>query len=325
MNESINYNTRVYTDIQGLKTLQYEKNSDAAKKEVAQQFEAMLMQMVMHSMRDANKSFASGLFGDEQMDLYQDLFDKQMTMLMSNSNIGFAKIVEQNMDRIQSATPHAEITPVQVMAATHSAPPPETVQDPLPNLPSEQRSGSNGSMDLDVPEKTTKFASQEQFIQTLWPIAKLAAGFIGANPAILLAQAALETNWGKNVLPRSQDGSSYNLFNIKADTNWAAKTTKVDSLEQINGVLVKEKANYRSYDSYADSFLDYVNFLRQNNRYNEALKKAPHSEQFIHALQEAGYATDQQYADKILKIYSNPSFQQSIDKARMNDLSSAKI
>lgn len=316
MNDLTNYNSRVYTDIQGLHGLKYESNTPAAKKEVAEQFEAILMQMVMHSMRDANKAFASDLFGTQQMDIYQDMFDKQLSLLMSNSNLGFAKMVEQNIDHLQS--------PGKMLDAT-----PPTYSSPVPAAIVEEREIKQQpailqqilSSHREALSRIGKFSSPEEFVRQLWPLAKFAANAIGAKPEILLAQAALETNWGKSVISRSNNDSTHNLFNIKADTSWNNKTATVDSLEQINGVLVKEKSSYRSYDSYIDSFMDYVNFLRQNNRYSAALQKVDNSEQFIHALQAAGYATDQQYGDKIMKIYGSSSFQGWINKAKINDLS----
>lgn len=310
MNDKVTYDTRVYTDIQGLQNLKYTKNADAAKKEVAQQFEAMLMQMVMHSMRDANKTFSSGLFGSQEMDLYQDMFDKQMSLLMSNSHLGFAKMVEKNIDNMQSSPSNPD--------TSHSTSPPSVDYQPVVSTKlteSEHNDSLPEKPDVQTHQTQEGFSSQGEFIKKLWHSAKIAASFIGASPEILLAQAALETNWGKNVLPYFNN-SSHNLFNIKADLNWRSKTTTVDSLEQKNGVLVKEKSNFRSYDSFDESFLDYANFLRQNDRYSDALNKAENPEKFVNALQNAGYATDQQYANKILKIFSSHSFKNEVAKIK---------
>jgi len=303
MDSKIAYNTRIYADLQGLKQLQYEKNTDAAKKEVSQQFESLLMQMVLHSMRDANKSFSSGLFGSSQMDLYQDMFDKQLSLMLPKSGLGFAEIVEKNIDQMQNAKP---LPDNNVAAPTFTQPQKIT---PAVNHPAVRPAV------LPLQEKSTTqmtFDSPEDFIKKLWPSAKLAASFIGASPAILLAQAALETNWGKSILPQGKSGSSYNLFNIKAGSSWTNKTTTVASLEQRNGVLVKEKSDFRSYDSYDESFLDYINLLRQNERYSDALNKANNPEQFTHALQNAGYATDENYAKKVMDIFSSQNFKSLI-------------
>ncbi len=163
-------------------------------------------------------------------------------------------------------------------------------------------------------DPTSAFSTPEQFVKTLWSSAKHAAKILGVDPRILMAQAALETNWGKKILPHGIDGSTFNLFNIKADNSWDKKTTTVATLEQKNGTLTKEKASFRAYDSFVDSFKDYVSFLKSNGRYNEALSKVTDPGQFIHALQKAGFATDQNYADKILKIFSSKTFKNIVDK-----------
>ncbi|MEO8400441.1 MAG: flagellar assembly peptidoglycan hydrolase FlgJ [Gammaproteobacteria bacterium] len=308
MDDKITYNTRIYSDVQSLKQLHYSQDSVETKKEVSRQFEAILMQMVMHSMRDANKGFASsGLFGSDQMDMYQDMFDKQLTMSLSNSNLGFAKMVEDNIDQVQ----HSNAQGLTNTSGTHLI-----SQEPLQPLDKSLLPTTEEPLHSEKQPEQSSFASAEDFIKKLWPSAKVAASLIGASPEILLAQAALETNWGKNVLPEARGNSTHNLFNIKADSAWGDKVVRVDSLEQKNGILVKEKSNFRSYDSFDESFMDYVSLLKQNDRYGSALNKAPDPGQFMHALQDAGYATDQNYANKIMKIYSSHNFQDLVTKVK---------
>jgi len=121
------------------------------------------------------------------------------------------------------------------------------------------------------------------------------------DTSVLLAQSALETGWGKHI-PRHADGrSSFNLFGIKADRGWQGDSVGVGTLEYRNGEMRREQARFRAYETPADSFIDYVAFLRRNPRYGEALKSRS-GEEFIRGLQKAGYATDPRYADKILGI-----------------------
>jgi len=134
------------------------------------------------------------------------------------------------------------------------------------------------------------------------PMAKEAADRIGVDPRYLVAQAALETGWGKSVM-RAQDGSSsHNLFGIKAGTSWKGDSARAITSEFRNGEMVKETAEFRSYDSYKDSFHDLVTLLQTNNRYQEVVKSADNPEQFVRELQKAGYATDPAYASKISQI-----------------------
>ncbi|KNH23294.1 flagellar rod assembly protein FlgJ [Pseudomonas syringae] len=146
------------------------------------------------------------------------------------------------------------------------------------------------------------FSSADEFVNTMLPMAKEAADRIGVDPRYLVAQAALETGWGKSVM-RAQDGSSsHNLFGIKASSNWKGDSARAITSEFRNGERVKETAEFRSYGSYKDSFHDLVTLLQSNNRYQDVLKSADNPEQFVRELQKAGYATDPDYASKISQI-----------------------
>jgi flagellar protein FlgJ len=146
------------------------------------------------------------------------------------------------------------------------------------------------------------FSSADEFINTMLPMAKEAADRIGVDPRYLVAQAALETGWGKSVM-RAQDGSSsHNLFGIKAGSSWKGESARAITSEFRNGEMVKETAEFRSYDSYKDSFHDLVTLLQTNNRYQDVVKSADNPEQFVRELQKAGYATDPAYASKISQI-----------------------
>jgi flagellar protein FlgJ len=146
------------------------------------------------------------------------------------------------------------------------------------------------------------FSSADDFVNTMLPMAKEAADRIGVDPRYLVAQAALETGWGKSVM-RAQDGSSsHNLFGIKASSNWTGDSARAITSEFRNGAMVKETAEFRSYASYKDSFHDLVTLLQSNNRYQDVLKSADNPEQFVRELQKAGYATDPNYATKISQI-----------------------
>ncbi|SFS24970.1 flagellar protein FlgJ [Pseudomonas sp. NFACC42-2] len=146
------------------------------------------------------------------------------------------------------------------------------------------------------------FSSQDEFVATMLPMAKAAAARIGIDPKYLVAQAALETGWGKSVM-RAEDGSSsHNLFGIKAGQSWQGGQARAITSEFRDGAMVKETAQFRSYASYQDSFHDLVTLLQSNDRYKEVVKSADNPEQFVRELQKAGYATDPAYASKISQI-----------------------
>lgn len=146
------------------------------------------------------------------------------------------------------------------------------------------------------------FGSKDEFIAAMLPMAEKAADKIGVDPRYLVAQAALETGWGKSII-RQQDGSSsHNLFGIKTHNTWEGDSARVLTTEFKGGKAVKEAASFRAYESFEHSFNDYVSFLQGNGRYEKALASTDKPEQFARELQKAGYATDPQYARKIAQI-----------------------
>ncbi|MGZ8194352.1 MAG: flagellar assembly peptidoglycan hydrolase FlgJ [Methylosarcina sp.] len=144
--------------------------------------------------------------------------------------------------------------------------------------------------------------SSQDFIKQLHPFAERAAKELGVEPKMLLAQAALETNWGRSLIKHS-DGSSFNLFNIKADKSWLGRKAQANAVEFDHGMAKKVNSPFRSYNSFEESFRDYVNFIKNNPRYGDALRQVGNPELYMHKLQQAGYATDPNYAEKVLKIY----------------------
>ncbi len=145
------------------------------------------------------------------------------------------------------------------------------------------------------------FSSPAEFVATMLPMAQSAADKIGVDARYLVAQAALETGWGKSII-RQQDGSSsHNLFGIKA-ADWQGDSARVLTTEYVDGKQVKESASFRAYGSFEQSFNDYVSFLQNNDRYGDALDSAANPKRFVSELQRAGYATDPQYANKIAQI-----------------------
>lgn len=146
-----------------------------------------------------------------------------------------------------------------------------------------------------------QFSSPEEFVATMMPMAEQAAKKLGVDPRYLVAQAALETGWGKSIINNKGGDSSHNLFGIKAH-GWGGASANVTTSEYVQGVKVKEKADFRSYDSFEQSFNDYVSFLQSNGRYSQALQSTANPERFVNELQQAGYATDPHYARKISQI-----------------------
>lgn len=153
-------------------------------------------------------------------------------------------------------------------------------------------------------------ASQQSFIKKLLPAAKNAAALLGLEPVALLAQAALETGWGSNLSTDSSNGSGFNLFGIKAQPGWQGATTQAQTMEFRQGVMQAEQATFRAYNNVEQSMQDYVEFISQNPRYKAALAVAAEPAAYFRQLQAAGYATDPNYARKVLAVMQSPILQQ---------------
>ncbi|MEL7938080.1 flagellar assembly peptidoglycan hydrolase FlgJ [Pseudomonas delhiensis] len=159
------------------------------------------------------------------------------------------------------------------------------------------------------------FASADDFVATMLPMAERAAKRIGVDPRYLVAQAALETGWGKKMIAQRDGSSSHNLFGIKSGSSWKGDSARAVTSEYENGRQVKEVASFRAYNSFEQSFQDYVSFLQNNDRYQDALDSTARPEQFMKELQRAGYATDPQYARKVSQIARQMQVYQTVAMA----------
>ena len=306
-------NANNYTDFQGLAGLRREAgaNSAEALEKVAKQFEALFTQMMLKSMRDAGGG--DGLFDNDQSRLYQDMYDKQLSLSLSDggSGMGLAKMLVQ---QLRSSVPELN---VQAKTGTNSP------QGQVLDVPERGNTTFTLAGQTEAPKglvaDTQQFESPEHFVTTLWPHAQEAAKALGVDPKALMAQAALETGWGKAVIRRPDGSSSFNLFNIKADQRWQGGQVGKLTLEYRDGIAQKEQASFRAYDSYAQSFEDYTDFLQRHPRYREALKAGIDSGVFAERLQEAGYATDPEYAGKIKRIVNSELMADALTGLKLPD------
>ncbi|WP_455385614.1 flagellar assembly peptidoglycan hydrolase FlgJ [Acidihalobacter prosperus] len=290
-----------YTDFQGLNSLKAAARAQtpAAKVEAAKQFEALFIQMMLKSMREATPH--NSLFGSSQQRLYQGLYDHQIALnLAQGQGIGLRSMIEKalGVNGTEAAAAGASTASVvsQRAAAANAAAPVAPARSAAPAEPS-------SSSSADWPP-----ASPRAFIDAVMPYARAAAEKIGVSPAVLVAQAALETGWGKHV-PKAADGtSSNNLFGIKTGQGWGGAQVSVPTVEYRDGVASRERASFRAYPSIAASFADYAKLISQHPRYQQALAKAGDPAAYLTGLQQAGYATDPAYADKIGEILGSNGF-----------------
>lgn len=268
--------------------------SAAAAKEVARQFESLLVQQMLKSMRAATPGDA--LFGGPAESQYRDLLDQQLAMnLAQGQGLGLAPVIERQLLQNMGLQQQAEAP--QGAALDDYRRHPMTAVRPTAETPPAQTA---------VGGKGPGWASPEEFVHAVWSAAERTARKIGVSAKALVAQAALETGWGRHVIRKADGGSSFNLFGIKAH-GWSGESVKVPTLEFRDGVAVKELASFRAYRSLDECFEDYARFLQGNPRYRDALRVGEDPEAFARALQEAGYATDPEYADKISRIMNGPA------------------
>jgi peptidoglycan hydrolase FlgJ len=165
-------------------------------------------------------------------------------------------------------------------------------------------------------------SSPEAFVRSLWPHAQKTAAELGVSAKALIAQAALETGWGRRLVGAGKQVLSHNLFGIKAGSRWSGEKVAANTHEFVNGVRVSERAQFRAYGSAAESFADYARLLG-NPRYAEARGTGEDAQRFAQALQHAGYATDPSYAAKISAIANGPTLQRAL--ASLPDANSTRF
>lgn len=143
---------------------------------------------------------------------------------------------------------------------------------------------------------------EAEFVRTLLPAARQAARQLGLEPLALVAQAALETGWGQRMFKAADGRESFNLFGIKAQSGWQGDVAVVDTLEYRQGIPRQEKAKFRVYEDLQSGLQDYVDFIKRQPRYQDALAVSHDTAGYFQQLQAAGYATDPNYAQKILQV-----------------------
>ncbi len=327
--------------INGLHLLS-KQDSKKALHEAAKQFEALFLQILVKSMRDA--TLKSGLFDTHQTRFYTEMYDQQLAQNLSAKGVGLADMMVEQLTRtynhleqpLQSdmrheshdmpSNPNIEVHAHQIKEDAglpdsnhHSKP--ELTPETATNLsaPNSDKSTTLWPIhpelesvveDIELNNSSTTQTSNiaTDFINTLLPHASNAAKASGIPAHFMLAQAALESGWGKHEIRYPDSSPSHNLFGIKASDNWKGKTIETVTTEYINGMPQKTVEKFRAYSSYEEGFRDYVNLLSNNPRYANVLS-AQNATEFAYGLQQAGYATDPQYANKLMRILNQPSLE----------------
>ena len=307
----------------------------------ARELEAQFAQLMLKSMRST--SFGDSLLGDNNT-TYRDMYDQKLSReLVKGDGLGLAPMIVRQLERQlghdTSAAPTTTFGQDGGMPLTRNLPLPLPLPTarPAPMALPDTMLATGNTLALapsrhgvslgaiapvaapvvtplapapnDVPtDATLDCSSPEAFVQSIWPHAQRTAAELGVSPKALVAQAALETGWGRRLVGGDE---SHNLFGIKATGGWGG--TRVDSAthEFVNGVRQDQRAQFRGYRSIDESFDDYARLMR-NDRYAGALAAGDDPDRFAHALQQAGYATDPSYAAKISAIVEGPTLRRAL-------------
>jgi len=299
----------IYTDFNSLSLLrkdaQLNPESDATLREVAQQFESLFLHMMLKSMRSAVSE--SDLMSSQQTGFYQEMLDQQLsTELPKQGGIGLADII---VEQLRGQGNREFLDPDGALRASFNI----SGVAPTPGLKAISEAATL------VGAENSK-QDRAQFIQDLIPSVDSAAARLGVNRDAILAQVILETGWGQSIIHDSEGRSSHNLFGIKADEQWQGERVTAKTYEFIDGSLRPRHEDFRSYDSYDESINDYVNFLSSNERYQNALSYTRNhggdAGVYAEKIQQAGYATDPNYADKVKNIIAGDTYKSLLVSAQ---------
>ena len=291
-------------DVSGVEGLKREARSDPDKalRSAAQQFEALLMQMMLKSMREASDMGASTDSQDGK--LYKSMLDQQLSIALAKRGLGLADTMVRQLSRGGASAP--------LDAASDPADSPAAVEPPsLPRARATPATLHSAATATSLPSAATPPAgaagnelpqTARDFIGRLWPHALAASRSTGIAPHFILGQAALESGWGRGEIRMPDGNASHNLFGIKAGRGWQGAVADVVTTEYVNGAPIKTVERFRAYGSYADAFKDYASLLANNPRYAHVLNERVDPAAFARGLQQAGYATDPNYADKLTRV-----------------------
>jgi flagellar protein FlgJ len=253
------------------------RDSRAALKETARQFEALFMRELLKSMREA--SMKSGLMDNEGSDLGTQLLDEQWALKMTGLPGGLSEMIERQLMQ------HVQPGPANGSGGAAAS---------VPNRAARVQAPAG-----DVPQPTP---TQAAFVAQHRQVALQVQRETGIPASFMIGQAAHETGWGRSEIRHADGSNSFNLFGIKAGPSWKGRVAEITTTEYINGVPRKVTARFRAYDSYAESFRDYARLISQSPRYSQVMENLHSARAFAEQLQTAGYATDPRYADKLSRV-----------------------
>lgn len=295
-------------DVRGAEALRAKARTGdpEALRAAAKQFEAMFLQIVLKTMRQTNFAGEDDpLNGGSGMKLYRELLDQQWAQrIATGRGLGFADAMYAAMSRrtvMPGAEGDAAVSGTSGIDAGLGAGSPlseaavnDATQSAVTQAAKALTSGTAAATGDSLAER------KQAFLDELRPYAEDAARALGVPVHFILAQAALETGWGRRRILDAEGRDSLNLFGVKTGSDWRGATVEQLTTEYRHGLAMKSSENFRAYASYAETFQDYANLL--SRRYAKAASAGDSAESFANALAEGGYATDPAYAAKLRRL-----------------------
>lgn len=310
-------------DVNGLQRLKATAGQDQSKglKQATQQFEAYLLTQMFKSMRESG--IKSDLVESKTTDMYTEMLDAQYAQKMATTGkgMGFAEQIQRDMRAkgmiptdpresqenliagIPKAVPRAlgGLNNQRVLNVTF----PETGERLLvTKVVNDEATREGGNPFAQRFSNSERAPHVTAFVNRMTRPAQVASEVSGVHPSLIMAQAALETGWGREKLTTRTGADSHNIFGIKAGDYWQGPTTDVTTTEYIDGQAQKRVERFRVYSSDEESFCDYARLMSQNPRYRGVVN-ARTGEAAAMAIQNAGYATDPEYANKLISVMNN--------------------
>lgn len=342
--------TQAFTDLSSLNGLK--GNNPENLRKVAQQFESMFVDLMLRAARQATDVFAKdNPLESFETGLHREMLDHQLAMnVAQEGGIGLAPVilrqwegaVRSNRQAVSIAENSADSSEPRVLAQgiyrvrsgdessssqndeteqvqrqarldsalhalaarvrqeermTVAAPPPEVARSHLPRG-----------------EKAPLFSSPTAFVRGVFPVIERVTAGTDIDPLALLAHAALETGWGREVITDGKGGSSHNLFGIKAN-RWQGPASIAETIEVQAGRARRERESFRVYDNIEASIRDVLAHLQQSDRYTSVVRSLNDPRAYARALGASGYATDPRYTGKLLKILNGPTLNSALKEA----------
>jgi peptidoglycan hydrolase FlgJ len=296
---SLQAKTGLAGDVRSIDGLRASASRDpkAAVQAVAKQFEALFMQELMKSMRQA--TMASGMLDNSGTQMGTEMLDTQFANQMTGLPGGLSQAIVKQLERQMAGssgnpTGAIELKPLQWGNGTGAL-------QRMPTLPSPAAAAAPSALGSAAP-LTPASERQLSFVKTHTEAARSAEAATGIPASFMVGQAAHESGWGKREIKNADGSTSFNLFGIKAGAGWKGPVAEVVTTEYVGGEPRKVVAKFRAYASYEESFNDYARLIKNSPRYSQVLAQANTPEGFAQSLQKAGYATDPAYADKLGRV-----------------------